>query len=198
MFATSCHPNPWAFLFMSRRRGHRHHGGGPPPWVIEMLGRRGPRAERGDVRYLILDALSEQARHGYEIIQVIADRTGGAYKPSPGTVYPTLQMLEELGHVRSREEEGRRVYEITDDGRAELEAHAEEVEEAWDRLSAEADWFEAQEFRDLFRRFGRLMRRLGRSLHRGQLGGETMREIHSIIAEALARIEALVKAEPED
>jgi DNA-binding PadR family transcriptional regulator len=73
----------------------------------------------------VLDAIGSQPRHGYEIIQAIGDKSSGAYKPSPGVIYPTLQMLEELGHARTIPRDERKVYEITDDGRRELASHQE-------------------------------------------------------------------------
>src|SRR4051794_14383715 len=90
-------------------RGPRHRGrgfgggwgggpGGRGGWP-SFMGERPPRAERGGVRYLVLDAVRETPRHGYEIMAAIEERSGGAYRPSPGVVYPTLQMLEEFGHV---------------------------------------------------------------------------------------------------
>src|SRR5690242_9664833 len=82
-----------------------------------------PRADRGGVRYLVLDAIADRPRHGYEIMQAIEERSGGAYRPSPGVVYPTLQLLEELGHAQISEQEARKVYAITDAGRTDLAEH---------------------------------------------------------------------------
>ena len=86
-----------------------------------------PRPERGVVRYLILDAIRTQPRHGYEIIQAIGDKSHGAYRPSPGVVYPTLQMLEEMQHARTTEQEERKAYAITEKGEADLKEHEDEV-----------------------------------------------------------------------
>src|SRR5205085_250597 len=79
----------------------------------EFLDERAPRADRGVVRYLILDAVVEIARHGYEIMAAIETKSRNAYRPSPGVVYPTLQMLEELGHVRVTTKEDKKIYAIT-------------------------------------------------------------------------------------
>ena len=158
-----------------------------------MLGGHRRRAEHGDLRYLILDGVRDQARHGYEIIQLVESRTGGAYRPSPGAVYPTLQMLEELGHVRSREEERRRVYEITEEGLADLEAHGDDVEEAYDRLGDEfgsGDW---EELASVFRRIPRLFRTVGRAFHRGRLDSDQLAEIRKAIDDAVDRIEQIAK-----
>jgi DNA-binding PadR family transcriptional regulator len=83
------------------------------------------------VKYLILSVLEEGPKHGYEIIREVERRAQGAYVPSPGTVYPTLQMLEDMGLVRSVAREERRVYELTDAGRQYLSEHQEEARQAW-------------------------------------------------------------------
>lgn len=80
-------------------------------------GRR--RMRRGAIRLAVLWALADGPGHGYEVMRRMEERSGGAWRPSPGSVYPTLQMLEDEGLVRSREEDGTRVYELTDTGRAE-------------------------------------------------------------------------------
>lgn len=105
------------------RRGEGRRGDGPG------------RARRGDARTIILDALRDGPKHGYEIIKALEERSAGKYVPSPGTVYPTLQYLEDQGLVRAREEAERRVYELTEAGQAELEAQALQVATFWKRFS---------------------------------------------------------------
>ena len=118
-----------------RGRGHhyRHHdspfgryGGhwerawfGGPPWA------GGRRARRGDVRTALLTLLADEPMHGYDLIRRLEERSGGVWRPSPGSIYPTLQMLEDEGLVTSQEQDGKRVYTITDAGRAELEERKE-------------------------------------------------------------------------
>jgi DNA-binding PadR family transcriptional regulator len=87
------------------------------PW-----GAFGPRARRGDVRAAILALLAERPMHGYQVIQELEGRTGGAWRVSPGSVYPTLQLLEDEGLVSGQEVEGKRVYSLTDAGRAQIDA----------------------------------------------------------------------------
>jgi DNA-binding PadR family transcriptional regulator len=94
------------------------------------------RARRGEARYVLLDALAAGPMHGYEIIKSLEERSGGQYAPSPGTVYPTMQYLEDLGWVRAQIDADRKVFEMTEAGRTELEAHAGEVAEFWARFSA--------------------------------------------------------------
>jgi DNA-binding PadR family transcriptional regulator len=83
---------------------------------------------------LILDALRDGPKHGYEIIKALEERSGGRYAPSPGTVYPTLQMLEDLGMIAADTAGDKKVYNLTDQGRAELEANAEHVDGFWQRF----------------------------------------------------------------
>ena len=82
--------------------------------------RFGKRMRRGDIRYAILEVLADRPRHGYDVIRALEERDNGAYRPSPGSVYPTLQMLEDGGFVASEQVAGKRVYTITDEGRTEL------------------------------------------------------------------------------
>lgn len=84
---------------------------------------------RGTFRYLILHVLSEGPMHGYGIMQRVQELFGGLYTPSPGIVYPTLQLLEDLGYVRSSRRGRRRVYSLTSEGKRVLEEHRAEVEE---------------------------------------------------------------------
>jgi len=97
---------------------------------------RGPgrRVDRGDVKYLILSVLKDGPKHGYEIIREIESRSQGAYTPSPGTIYPTLQMLEDIGYVRSQTRDERRVYELTESGRVYLEQNQGAASEAWQQF----------------------------------------------------------------
>lgn len=108
-------------------RGGRPFGGpfgrsgpfGDDPFDQDGGGRR--RSRRGDLKYALLALLAEQPRHGYELIKALEERYAGFYRPSPGSVYPTLQLLEDEGSVTGESIEGKRVYTITDTGRRLLE-----------------------------------------------------------------------------
>jgi DNA-binding PadR family transcriptional regulator len=104
--------------FGGGRRGPRGDWaeGGGPPWA------GGRRMRRGDVRVALLDALLDGPAHGYELITRLEQRSGGMWRPSAGSVYPTLQLLEEQARVTGRDDGGKRVFELTDDGRQEAEA----------------------------------------------------------------------------
>jgi DNA-binding PadR family transcriptional regulator len=115
-----------------------HHGAfgpfgppGPPgPWRGRGRGRRG----RGDVRAAILALLAERPMHGYEMIQELEARTGGVWRPSPGSVYPTLQLLEDEGLIAGEEGEGRRRFALTDTGRTEAERQDQRA--PWEQVTA--------------------------------------------------------------
>jgi DNA-binding PadR family transcriptional regulator len=104
---------------MYGRHGFRFGRG----WA-KMAGCDFPRMRRGDMKFLLLEVLKEGPRHGYEVISELENRFRG-YRPSPGSVYPTLQMLEEGGFVTSQEVEGKKVYTITDAGLKMLEERGE-------------------------------------------------------------------------
>ena len=136
------------FTLMTGGRGRRQHpfahwnmhtGPAPfmPPWAAAGRGWRGMKARRGDVRAAILAVLAEQSMNGYQIIQEIAERSGGAWKPSPGSIYPTLQQLEDEGLVRAETDNGRRTFTLTEDGRTYVAEHAEEVAAPWQTLGGE-------------------------------------------------------------
>ncbi|WP_169218293.1 PadR family transcriptional regulator [Brasilonema sp. UFV-L1] len=122
------------------RRHHQereHHARRHEPHFHRGEGRRRGgegRVRRGEARYVLLDALRDEPKHGYEIIKALEERSSGQYAPSPGTVYPTLQYLEDMGLVRADHQAARRVYHLTETGRVELEAHAQEVDAFWGRL----------------------------------------------------------------
>lgn len=127
-------------------QGQRGWGWGPPgdqPWGAGPgpgpRRHRGPRAGRGDVRSAVLALLAEQPMHGYQMIQEISERSGGAWKPSPGSVYPTLQQLEDEGLVRAQEQDGRRVYHLTEQGQRVVTERADEFANLWQGVAPSAD-----------------------------------------------------------
>ena len=93
-------------------------------------GSGGRPLEQGDLRWLTLDLIAAQPRHGYEIIKAIADALNGHYTPSPGVIYPTLTLLEETGLIAGEAQGPKKLYRLTDEGRAEVDAHAADIRAA--------------------------------------------------------------------
>jgi DNA-binding PadR family transcriptional regulator len=106
-------------------------------WPGEPKFHRARRVRRGDVRAAALSLLAEEPRNGYQIIQEIADRSGGVWHPSPGSVYPALQQLEDEGLIQAETPEGgRRRYALTAEGREYVDTHADEVQAPWDDVAS--------------------------------------------------------------
>jgi DNA-binding PadR family transcriptional regulator len=98
--------------------------------------RAGRMLATGDLRLIALGLIAEQPRHGYEIIKVLEDKTAGWYSPSPGVVYPTLTFLEEAGYVTAQVEGAKKLYTITEEGRAHLEENRDFVDAVLERMTA--------------------------------------------------------------
>jgi DNA-binding PadR family transcriptional regulator len=157
-------------------------------------GHRGGRRrmfDSGALRLTLLLLLEDQPRHGYDFIRVLEERTGGAYAPSPGIIYPTLTLLQDIGHIEETTLEGaRRLFSITDAGRAHLAAHREEAEAAMARLDA----LGAENSRTESGPVWRAMQNLKLALQQ-RLSGSTDRQIAfdaaALIDEAARKIERL-------
>src|ERR1035441_6183890 len=146
----------------SRHGGHRAHhfahgprgefggpfggfGGGPRG--------RGRKARRGDIRTAALLLLSEEPRNGYQIMQEVQERSGGVWRASPGSVYPALAQLEDEGLIRSEESDGRKLFALTDEGRALVARRDAEKPAPWDQMSGDVS--------DRAHELGKLMREVG-------------------------------------
>jgi DNA-binding PadR family transcriptional regulator len=130
--------------FMRRHWGHGSGGGGPwedwGPFSGFVGGPRGRFFGFGEVRLAILSLLQEGPKHGYQLIKEMTERSGGLYRASAGTVYPTLQQLEDEGLIQSENQDGRKVYRLTPEGVQELEREKETVERIWKRAERWGDW----------------------------------------------------------
>lgn len=133
--------NPFEARSSERRRHGPRHGGGRGEGGRDRedfaRGGRG-RGRRGDVRVAILALLEERPMHGYEMMQELAERTHGLWRPSPGSLYPALQMLEDQGLVKSESADGRRQFTLTDEGREHLKAHPH-TSAPWETMVRQAD-----------------------------------------------------------
>jgi DNA-binding PadR family transcriptional regulator len=151
-------------------------------------GRGGPRARRGDVRAAVLALLAERPMHGYEMIKEIEERTDGAWTPSAGSIYPTLQMLEDEGLISGQEIEGKRRFTLTDSGRTEQESRAGE-QAPWDTVRAGAAP-ELVQLGDSLRKLNHSVRQVFHAADEGQ-----QRRVHELLDETRRRIYAILSEE---
>jgi DNA-binding PadR family transcriptional regulator len=182
------------------RGHHRGHGrgfgpggdfqfgfGGPPFGRGGGFG-RGPKARRGDVRTAALLLLNEGPRNGYQIMQDIEERSGGVWRPSPGSVYPALQQLEDEGLIRPVENEGRKEFELTDAGREYVAERGTELAAPWDEMKGGLS-DEAIEAGNLMREVGLAFMQVLRAGSPPQIAeaskvlAETRRSLYRILAE---------------
>ena len=189
----------------------RSRWGGPGGWGFENFGdlwgsgRGGPRRprqggrmfEQGDLKLVILRLLEEKPRHGYEIIKELEGRLGGAYSPSPGTVYPTLTMLEDLGYARVVPEEGgKKIYEITDEGRAHLAEHSTAVNDIFDRISRFVEGFVDAPMMEVNQSFRRMARATYSTATSHISDKDVLAKIKDALDRAAAEIDSLTKKAP--
>ena len=150
----------------------------------------------GEVRLALLSLIVEEPRHGYELMKELEARSGGSYRASAGSVYPTLQQLEDEGLVQSATEGGKRVYAATEAGRREAEAESEAVRDIWRRAEDLRDWsvpFQPEAM-ELSRPVRRLMRDAFRAVTRYEVDPDRVRDV---LESARRDIEALVAARRE-
>jgi len=149
---------------------------------------RGRKARRGDIRTAALLLLAEEPRNGYQIMQILEERSGGVWRPSPGSVYPALQQLEDEGLIRSQEADGRKLFALTDDGRAVVAERDAERPAPWEQMSGDVS--------DRAHELGRLMREVAyafaqvmRTGSEAQMGlardvlEQTRRDLYRILAD---------------
>ena len=160
--------------------------------------RRGPWGfrrrffEPGEVRLALLSLIAEAPKHGYELMKELEARSGGVYTASAGTVYPNLQLLEDQGFVRADvPEDGKRVFTITDEGRAELERNREQTGRIWNRAADWGDWSDAMSpgAMEVWAPGMKLVRSAFRAAASGD--EEKVEKVRRILAKAAAEIEKL-------
>jgi DNA-binding PadR family transcriptional regulator len=181
---------------------HRDHGCGERRFARGAFGRqfgegrgrhglrRGRVFDRGDLRYVLLHLISEKPRHGYELITAIEEKFGGMYSPSPGIVYPTLTLLEELGYVASETAGGtKRLYSATDAGRAFLEANRGLVDSILGRMAEASQAYGGGPAPEIVRAMQNLRAALSIRLGRGPLDRDQVRAITAALDHAAGEIE---------
>jgi len=180
-FAAGFGPKAWAFGWPEGGGRHGWHRG--RRWRQQMF-------ESGEVKYVILRLLKEKPRHGYEVIKALEEKLGGWYTPSAGTIYPTLQLLEDQGYVKAMEEDGKKVYHITPEGEAFLEEHRDVLEEILQRVGGAVRGFAGGAMGELSETFARLARLAFVEAWRSGPGDPKVRKILDILKQAAADIEA--------
>lgn len=196
-----CHPREGrGFRFATGPRGfgfgpggfHFDFGDGPGGWG-EGGGRRRGRArmfESGELRLVLLKLLADQPRHGYELIKAIEDMTGGDYAPSPGIVYPTLTMLDDMGLIaEQKSKESKKVYEATDEGRAHLAENEGEVADLIERLEEAGSRRRRHQKPEIGRAIGNMMQALKNRVARDGWNEELLNEVVDILDDAAKKIE---------
>src|SRR6266446_6393590 len=158
----------------------------------------GPRRRRrqwfeaGDMKYVILKLLRDKPRHGYEVMKELEDQLRGCYSPSPGTVYPTLQWLEDEGLVVGKDVEGKKVYEITDTGRTFLDEHKDIVEDIFDRVTETVERTVGGSMVEVNRALGQLVKAVYRTGWKAETDA-ARKGVAEILAKATAEIQELAK-----
>ncbi|MCA0209173.1 MAG: PadR family transcriptional regulator [Proteobacteria bacterium] len=172
--------------------GHGFGGGG------RRGGGRGERGERrrmfdgGELRLVLLKLIADEPRHGYDLIRQIEELTGGSYAPSPGVIYPTLTMLDDMDLIEAQQSDGaKKLFAITDAGRAELEANADIVEAALARLTAVGEETQRTDSASVRRAMGNLRQVLMNRLGDRDLDNAALHDIVALIDEAAQKIERL-------
>jgi DNA-binding PadR family transcriptional regulator len=189
---------PEALLAM---RGGRGWSGGWGPFSFDFGdegwgGRRGRRTRRmfesGELRLVLLKLIADEPRHGYDLIRAIEDLTGGEYAPSPGVVYPTLTLLQDMGLIEEAAGEGpRKPFQVTDEGRKYLEERAEEVAALFERLEDLKPRAEHTAGPAIGRAVKNLMTALSHRVSRDGLNEDLLLEIAAVLDEAAQKIERI-------
>jgi DNA-binding PadR family transcriptional regulator len=155
-------------------------------------GRRARMFGTGELRLVLLHLLAQQPRHGYELIKAVEELTEGSYSPSPGTVYPTLSLLEDEGAIaQAPGGETRKAYQATEAGRKELEQRADEVAALLGRLKGHGERRRAYATPEMFRAVGNLAGVLKHRARSGRLDEDTVKEIVDLVDELAKKIERL-------
>lgn len=187
------------------RHGMRHGGRGFGPGFgrgrgfggrhghdDEGRGRRRRMFDSGELRLVLLRLIADEPRHGYDLIRRIEELTGGAYAPSPGVIYPTLTLLDDMGQIAAADSEGaKKLFAITPEGQAELDANAALVDELLARLAAIGDEQQRTDSASVRRAMGNLRAVLMNRLRDRDLDEATLHEIVARIDEAAQKIERL-------
>ncbi len=173
-------------MFADRKfRGERHFRGR----------RRESPFQRGDIKYIILDLIKDKPRYGYEIIRALEERCHGFYTPSPGVVYPTLQMLEEMGYVSATERDEKKVYTITEEGLKFLDERKDLADEVRSHIKHHWNHENIGAIRQMMDELSGIRGIMGRRIHHAD--PDTIKRIGEVVSRASHEIETILE-EQED
>jgi DNA-binding PadR family transcriptional regulator len=171
------------FGFGGRHSRHEHRG---------MPGGRSRRRvfDQGDLRYVLLNLIAEAPRHGYELIKAIEEKFAGTYSPSPGVIYPTLTLLEELGYIRPGGNDGaRKQFVVTPEGSAFLAANQAVVDQIFARMAEVSRAYGSGPAPEIRRALSNLEAALAIRLGRGPLAADEVRAVTAILDRAAGEVE---------
>jgi len=146
---------------------------------------------KGDLKYVILDLLKDKPRYGYEIIRALEERSHGLYAPSPGVVYPTLQMLEEMGYASSEERDGKKVFTITEEGKKFISERKDFTEEVKSHMKYHWSPENMGVFAEMMRDVGEMARTMGHRARRVE--PDKMQRIREVISRASDEIKIILE-----
>jgi DNA-binding PadR family transcriptional regulator len=149
--------------------------------------------EKGDLKYVILDLIKEKPSHGYEIMQALKDHFHGMYSPSAGSVYPTLQMLEDLGYVKATEQDGKKIYTVTEEGMNFLKQRGDTVDRIKNHMHGWCGSGHRADIQEIFEGFHDLGRTVGSQAH--DLSAEKIDKIKEVLNNARKGINDILRKE---
>ena len=155
--------------------------------------------EGGELRLVLLKLIADEPRHGYQLIRAVEEMTEGEYAPSPGIVYPTLTMLEDMGLIQEQKsKDAKKVFEATEEGRAHLEENSEEVEDLISKLEGHGEGRRRGQRPEIGRAIGNLMSALRNRVANEGWNEELLNEVIDVLDEAARRIERARSAKREE
>lgn len=184
MFCATDYGFDFESFFGPRRRGRRRN----MKWKI---------FERGDLKFVILRLISKRPMHGYEVMKALEEESKGYYRPSPGSVYPTLQMLDDEGYLTVEEKDGKKIYTITDEGMAYLGDNEDVVNDVFDRVENFTDRFFGGDMRALSRSFSKLAQLTFDQAFQWGAEPEDLARMNEILERAVSDMRATRKAARE-
>ena len=169
---------------MFRGRTHRGERFFRGPW-------RESSFQKGDLKYVILDLIKDKPRHGYEVIRELEEMSHGLYTPSPGAVYPTLQMLEEMGYATAVERDGRKVYTITEEGINFQEERKDSADEVRSQMKSRWSFKNIGKMVSMAKEYHALEDLVGRGLR--SMDADKMQRVKQVLIDAAGAIESILE-----